>query len=108
VVVVATAGPEAVRPAHAAQVVPSAICAPHVLQNAIGISSSVASSIGSCASGVAAKYQKNTTKAIDNFELKDVLDCGSILQGKIPYPGKLKHSSVKGRTRERHGFEFLH
>jgi len=70
-----TGSAAAARLAHAAHVVvPSAICAPHVLQNAIRDSSSVAkdhpasvSSVSSGPGGVGATYQKNPGKAICIF-----------------------------------------
>src|SRR5579872_389063 len=72
-------GAVAARPAQAAQVVvPSAICVPHMLQKAIGVSSSVVwrEACGStgCArplpSDAAARYQKGSGKAIDNFSVR--------------------------------------
>src|SRR5580692_6035999 len=72
-----TAGTVAARPAQAAQaVVPSAICAPHTLQNAIEVSASIVVEREGCKaaararpppSNAAAKYQKARGKAINNF-----------------------------------------
>jgi hypothetical protein len=70
------AGITAVLPLHAAHVVaPSAICVPHILQKAIGLSSAIpvenvlSTGIASfVANDVAAKYQKIAAEAINNLD----------------------------------------
>src|ERR1700674_4819716 len=65
----AVAGKTAARPLHAAHTVaPSATCAPHILQNAIGVSPPFLVEVARTRpSDVAAKYQKAAREAINNL-----------------------------------------
>src|SRR5579864_2107645 len=104
--VAAVAGAAGIRPAQAAHVVvPSAICAPHMLQKAIRISSDI---VGQDAeqtlrfrsrAAFAARYQKNSGKAIANLTKKGLCHA-RILFGQIADQWKRKSLALKSFDQE--------
>src|SRR5579864_3582081 len=100
-VAVATGGPPAgtARLAHAAQViVPSGICAPHVLQNAIESSwVAMGESEGLPSGGVAETYQKTMLKAM-NKSSPPAHGRAAYFSAKSPSHGSLKGSPCKAFT----------